>query len=90
MFGFVTHGLLFAFIGSFFWIAGIGRFTARAFLLATTIGFFTGGITYFFRERQIISPKSVDGETVGIVWQILPILITIGFLVVILCGLNRF
>ena len=87
MFGFITHALLFAFLGSWFWIAGIGGFTARAFFLETSIGFLVGAFTYFFREKQIISPRSVNGHSIRIIWRILPILITIGFLIFVLWGL---
>jgi hypothetical protein len=86
MFGFITHGLLFAFIASWFWIPGLVGWTARSFCLVTAIGFLVGGITYFFREKQIISPRSVDGESVSIAWRLLPTLITIGFLIFILWG----
>ncbi len=52
MFGFTTHGLLFAFIASWFWIAGVVGYTARAFYLTTAIGFFVGGITYFSAKSR--------------------------------------
>ena len=79
MFEFVTHGLLFAFISSLFWVVGIGQRTTRGYLLVAAIGFVIGGIVSFFREKEIVSRSKEGAGKLKIFWEAVPILILIGF-----------